>query len=91
MQLVSAFPNPFIENINLLINNRQQGFVQITAYNSLGALIYSSALHSVNEGTSTIMYDLRNLPSGLYLFKVLNYDANQTPVNQYSFKSIKTN
>ena len=91
MQLIKAYPNPFNDNINVMMNYKQNGFIRLEAYNALGALAYSSTMYAVNAGVCNIAYDIKNLTEGLYLFKVMNYDNEQSLINLYSFKSIKIN
>ena len=91
LQMINAYPNPFKTAVNLVLNYKHAGIVKLEAYNSIGKLVYTSTMHTVNRGTCNVAYDLADLAEGLYLFKVYTFDNSLVLNNQYSFKSLKIN
>ena len=66
--LVSVYPNPFKEEINIEVD-RKQGPVNYEVYNASGNVISKGNLFS-NTTLATYNYN-----PGLYIIKILNYDS----------------
>lgn len=64
--LFTVFPNPVIEDLTIVFNNRIKTSSEICLYNSVGEKIISST----NNQNAIFWVNLNNLPNGLYLLEV---------------------
>jgi len=67
-EVVSIYPNPFTNQISLIINNALQiNKFELRMYNVLGALVLTK---NVTTQSSTI--ETGDLPSGIYFYKIID-------------------
>ena len=64
-----AFPNPFTEEINLLLHGPKQGPVSLALFDMLGKLIRTETYKSTATGTIRLQ-GLPALPTGIYLLQI---------------------
>lgn len=67
---LNCYPNPFREDLNVIINCDIFGFNKIEVYNMMGQVVYSS-VYALNEGECTLPLHL-NLPAGVYVLNIGN-------------------
>ncbi|MBN2730701.1 MAG: T9SS type A sorting domain-containing protein [Bacteroidales bacterium] len=72
--VVSLYPNPTSDNINLSFN--ESGEYNVAIYNTLGSIV-SNEVISVN-GTSIQTISLENLPMGVYMVEISNDNGSMT-------------
>ncbi|MDY0150737.1 MAG: GLUG motif-containing protein [Candidatus Cloacimonas sp.] len=70
-----AYPNPFIESLNLAISGMKERVMQLSIYNIRGQLVKKQVIHSLREGKHTFTWDCKNdygkaLAAGVYIIKV---------------------
>ncbi len=65
---VSVYPNPFINDLTVSFNNNNESDIIIEVYDVLGRLLYNKKYF----WNKSILVQLNNLPSGIYLLKILN-------------------
>jgi len=70
--LMSAYPNPFIDNIFLQFNLAASGAVQIEIYDLSGRLVKQTDLGNVSKGLYNKSVDLNNLARGAYKLVLRN-------------------
>ncbi|HMS66092.1 MAG TPA: T9SS type A sorting domain-containing protein [Ignavibacteria bacterium] len=71
------YPNPFNPNTNIEFTLPENGFVNLTVFNSLGKEVESLVNENVNSGTYNVSFNGSNLNSGVYFYKLsyLNRDG----------------
>jgi len=64
------YPNPF--NPSTIINYRlkEDGFVNLSVYNSIGETVAELVNQRQEQGSYSIEFNASNLPSGIYLYKI---------------------
>ncbi len=65
-------PNPFRKNTNITFTNNKNGKVTFTVYNMIGEAVHSEVLFSKENFQNVILFDGKNLPSGLYSYSLNN-------------------
>lgn len=75
--LSQNYPNPFNPNTNIKFTLPENGFVNLTVYNSLGREVESLVNENINSGTYNVSFNGSNLNSGVYFYKLtyLNKDG----------------
>lgn len=68
--IAQFYPNPFTDSINVSLNDFDTEAVELTIYNSLGALIVKTALTQNNTNIQT------NLSSGMYYYQLQGKDGS---------------
>jgi len=61
------FPNPFTDELNLVINSKAEGTVRITLFSSLGKKILDYELPVTEGMNETVISDNRLIPAVYYL------------------------
>ena len=64
--LLSAFPNPFMENLTFVISGIPEGEVTIEIFDLAGRLVESSRLSTPGE-VRTLIWSGQNIPAGVYM------------------------
>jgi len=69
---LKVYPNPFRENLQIMLNLKQSGFVQITLLNTFGQPVQSSKIHDLYPGILQLkwMFNKTGLASGIYFLSV---------------------
>lgn len=67
---VEAYPNPFIENINVNLDLTESGIVTLEIYNSIGQMMLPSESFYLSEGPQHVNTDLSSLPEGIYVLMI---------------------
>lgn len=72
-----AYPNPFIESLNLTVSGMKENEIQLSIYNIRGQLVDKQIIHSTSEGKHTFTWDCKNkqnnaVAAGIYIIKVQN-------------------
>lgn len=78
IELYQNYPNPFnlITRIHFSLPNN--GFVKLNVYDILGQEITSLVNKELSKGTHTVDFNSSNLPSGVYLYRLVTDKYNQT-------------
>jgi len=76
---IKAFPNPFHDNLTLLVPSQSDGKVQVMLYDVSGKLVYRSGLQNIHKGTNTLRIATgSNLTTGIYTIMIINVDGKMT-------------
>ena len=67
--LLSAYPNPFIENLTFMISGVPDGEVSIEIFDLAGRLV-ASPQSSIPGDVRTLIWDGQDIPAGIYLARV---------------------
>ncbi len=67
--LLSAYPNPFMENMTFVISGIPEGEVTIDIFDLAGRLIESPRLSTPGE-VRTLVWNGQNIPAGIYIARV---------------------
>ncbi len=65
---IALYPNPVIDNVNIMINSLVEGMINIEVLDLTGRIIDSKQL-TVEKGSNNIEFDLSRYRNGLYLVK----------------------
>ncbi len=65
----NLFPNPNNGEFNLEMETQESGFYEFKIYNSTGLLVLNEK-KSISSGFNTIDFFLKDVPDGLYLFRI---------------------
>ncbi|PLW93686.1 MAG: hypothetical protein C0592_05330 [Marinilabiliales bacterium] len=74
--VISMYPNPTSDNLNLSFNSNAAGDYNVVIYNTLGSVV-SSEFISVN-GAAVQTISLENLPTGIYMVEISNENSTMT-------------
>lgn len=69
--IISAYPNPTNEFINISILAEKSSFYSMNIYNSQGSLVIKNEESHINEGTNQITQNMKGLLKGAY-FAIIN-------------------
>lgn len=69
-ELKQNFPNPFNPSTTISYSIPTAGFVQLLVYDALGTEIKTLVSEFKQAGNYTINFDARNLPTGIYFYKI---------------------
>lgn len=69
-KLAQNYPNPFNPTTQINYTIPETGQVNLTVYNLLGTEIKTLVNRTQNAGSYTITFDARELPSGIYYYKL---------------------
>ncbi len=75
-----VFPNPFTEELNLVINTKVEGTARITLFNSMGKKIIDYELPVTEGMNETVIRDQRLIPAVYYLRITLPGATKTLPV-----------
>ncbi|NOQ22260.1 MAG: T9SS type A sorting domain-containing protein [Candidatus Aegiribacteria sp.] len=67
--LLSAYPNPFMENLTFVISGIPVGEVTIEIFDLAGRLVESSRLSAPGD-VRTLIWNGKNIPAGIYIARV---------------------
>jgi hypothetical protein len=70
VEVLSIFPNPAIENVNLNFNLKQTKTYSVVIYNVLGEKISSTKNSIFNEGENSISINTAELNNGMYVISL---------------------
>lgn len=71
---LTVFPNPFNELLNIKVDSKMKGLLDLKLYNLQGALIFSNKYDS-NE---SIIIQTDHIPSGVYFLQLKNSESIQS-------------
>jgi hypothetical protein len=69
LTLISLFPNPITESLNLRLYSPQASELIIEMYSLEGRVVWQEKLHS-KVGDQTLSWDMSSLPAGSYLYTI---------------------
>ncbi|MBN1559662.1 T9SS type A sorting domain-containing protein [candidate division KSB1 bacterium] len=91
--LYPAYPNPFHDDLQLVLRARQNALVRYYIYNLLGQIIYSGPDESVTNGWKIFHWngmDMQNVaaPNGTYIIRleIFDPDSKLTPIKTHQQK-----
>ena len=92
-ELYQNYPNPFNPVTSIKYKIPKKGFVNLTVYDILGKKITTLVNHEQNAGYYDIIFDARDLSSGIYFYRLqvdgLSTNSLYKPVNESFIKSKK--
>ena len=68
LHLGEAYPNPFNPSTNIDYSIPQNGRVALQVYNISGQRVATLVEGTVSAGKHTVVWDARNMPSGMYFY-----------------------
>ena len=68
--LLQAYPNPFNPVTNIEFSLKENGYVRLMVYNTLGQLVQTLVDDNLNAGRHKVTFNARNLASGVYIYKI---------------------
>lgn len=68
--LKQNYPNPFNPSTNISYQLKEDGFVNLKVYNSIGETVAELVNQRQEQGNYSIEFDASNLPSGIFLYKI---------------------
>ncbi len=66
----AGYPNPFNGDATLTYSIPQDGTVKLNVYNAIGELVGTLVSDSQTSGKHTVSYEPKNLPAGMYTFRL---------------------
>ncbi len=72
------FPNPAVGELNISFKLETSGNVEIDLYNMMGQKIQSGIRDYYSVGSHTINFDVSNLNSGMYIYKITSGNIYDT-------------
>ncbi len=69
-QLNQNYPNPFNPATKISFSIMKPGMVKLSVFNAIGQVVKTYANNYSEAGTYSVSFDGRELPSGLYFFKM---------------------
>ncbi len=76
--LTQNYPNPFNPSTTINYSIPQAGFVNISVYNLLGENVATLVNENLQVGTYAIQFNADNLPSGMYIYKLVTNGFSQS-------------
>ena len=76
--LSQNFPNPFNPSITINYSIPEAGFVNISVYNLLDENVATLVNENLPIGTYAIQFNADNLPSGMYISKLVTNGFSQS-------------
>ena len=68
--LKQNYPNPFNPSTKISYQLKEDGFVNLKVYNSIGETVTELVNQRQEQGNYSIEFNASNLPSGIYLYKI---------------------
>jgi len=68
--LLQAYPNPFNPVTNIEFNLKENGYVRLLVYNTLGQVVQTLIDDDLNAGKHKVTFNAKNLASGIYIYKL---------------------
>jgi len=75
--LYQNYPNPFNPSTKIKYALPQNSMVNLTVYNAIGEVVLVLVNEVQDEGFHEIAFDAANLPSGIYLYRLIANDKIQ--------------
>ncbi|MEQ8525089.1 lamin tail domain-containing protein [Gracilimonas sp.] len=72
------YPNPFNPTTNISFNLTNAGKVTLSVYNMLGQEVQKLVNEPMNSGAHTITFDAKQLPSGVYIYRLTSGKMSET-------------
>ncbi|MFH1422421.1 MAG: T9SS type A sorting domain-containing protein, partial [Planctomycetota bacterium] len=76
--LQQNYPNPFNPATNIKYNLPQDSFVELKIFDVLGREITTLVNEKQESGNYSIQFDASNLPSGIYIYRIVSGKFTQT-------------
>ncbi|MCB9258701.1 MAG: T9SS type A sorting domain-containing protein [Ignavibacteriales bacterium] len=76
--LLQNYPNPFNPTTNIQFALPEGGYTELVIYNSLGQEVQKLISEFKSEGTYSITFNAKNLPSGIYFYSLRSGNFFQT-------------
>lgn len=77
-ELFQNYPNPFNPETNIKFNLKEKGHVKLIVYNILGQVIDVLVDKELEAGYHKVIFNARNLSSGVYIYKISVNNFNET-------------
>lgn len=77
-RLDQNYPNPFNPSTRIVFNLAEEGPASLIVYNLLGQEVATIVNGKLNSGRHELAFDARNLPSGVYLYRLQSGNLVQT-------------
>ena len=77
-ELFQNFPNPFNPSTQIEFSLSQRSKVTLNVYNIIGQLVASLINESLEAGSHIVTFNGKNLPSGVYIYKLLSNNFVKT-------------
>ena len=77
-RLFQNYPNPFNPSTKIKFSLTKQSFISLIIYNLLGKKVTTLVSQNLSPGEHEIIFDARDLPSGLYFYKLKSADLTIT-------------
>ncbi len=68
--LLQAYPNPFNPVTNIEFSLKENGYVRLLVYNTLGQVVQTLVDDDLNAGKHKVTFNAKNLASGVYIYKL---------------------
>ncbi|MEJ2615023.1 MAG: T9SS type A sorting domain-containing protein, partial [Ignavibacteriaceae bacterium] len=78
IELLQNYPNPFNPTTKINYNLLSGSFVSLTIYDNLGRELKTLVSNYQNAGLYSVTFDGKDLPSGIYYYKLKAGDFSQT-------------
>lgn len=69
MNSVSAYPNPFSNTTNIVVNLSEGKAINVNVFDALGKVVFTKKTNG-NVGENTIVFDGTSLTAGVYYYTV---------------------
>lgn len=76
--LAQNYPNPFNPTTNISFTLPKSGFTKLVVYNLLGKETAVLVNENLNAGSYSYNFDAKDLPSGIYMYKITSNSFTQT-------------
>ncbi len=84
-----VFPNPFFEDLNLMLNVNEVSKFNIEVFTIEGKLVYKKDNITVDKGRNRIALSTRFFPASTYVIKVFSSDLNKLILNKKVIKHVR--
>ena len=76
--LMQNYPNPFNPVTSIEFSILKDEFVKLIVYNSIGQKVFTLVNNNLKAGTHKVTFDASELPSGIYIYKIIAGDFTKT-------------
>ncbi len=70
-------PNPFVTKTEINVSSTVNDLIDFSVYNMVGKLIKNEQ-YRINPGSNKIIFEAKNLPSGIYFYQISNGKQSAT-------------
>lgn len=70
-ELISVYPNPAYQHVNIEFNSLEKGDVQLKVYNLLGQLMYAESVLAI-DGKNIVNLNINSFRNGTYIVEVIS-------------------